>query len=120
MENYDSDNDSIDFNRNQYYIKRVKHNRNRGRINNGIYIGALAFDILWCDNTNTREPIQNLIYKDTESVNEYIIDYINDYKIIAHEYPRKNRCCIMCFHKVHNGAFMCNKHNRIYSFLLDN
>lgn len=114
-----SDIDSIDLNRNQFSVQRVKHNRNRPRINYGRYVGALAFDIVWEDDTVSREPIQNLIDKDSGSVNEYIIDIINDYKKTARYYPRNYRFCLMCYHKVHNGDFMCSKHTLMYPFLND-
>lgn len=114
-----SDIDSIDLNSNQFSVQRVKHNRNRPRMNNGRHIGALAFDIVWEDDSVTREPIQNLIDKDSESVNEYIIDIINDYKKTARDYPRNYRFCLMCYHKVHNGDFICSKHTLMYPFLND-
>lgn len=116
----DSDLISIDLNIDQFNIKRIKHNRNRQRINNGIYMGSLAFDIIWQDNSETREPLQNLIDKNTESINEFIIDIIEDYKKTAINYPTHNRCCIMCWHKVHDGDFMCNKHRLMYTFLYNN
>lgn len=108
---------SINLNTEEYNVKRIKHNRNRPRINYGIYLGALAFDIIWEDNSETREPIQNLINKECEEINEFIQDIIEDYKQTAIKYPRNNRCCIMCWDKVYNGAFMCNKHSLIYKFL---
>ena len=114
-----SDLSSIDLNSEKHEVKKVKHNRNRPRINSGIYIGSLAFDIIWEDNSETREPIQNLIDKDSESINEFILDIIKDYKQTAINYPMNNRCCIMCFHKVHNGAFMCSKHTLMYAFLCE-
>lgn len=104
---------------NQYFVKRIISNRTRPRIYNGYYYGALAFDIVWDDNTISREPIQNLINKETNEVNEHIIDIINDYKIKAQLYPRHNRMCIMCLKKVHNGAFMCNNHSLQYYFLIE-
>lgn len=118
----DSDLTSIDLETQQtsiMLVKRVKYNKNRPRINSGIYIGSLAFDIIWEDNSETREPIQNLIDKDSESVNEFILDIIEDYKQTAIKYPRNNRCCIMCWHKVYNGAFMCSNHTLMYSFLCE-
>jgi len=114
---FDTDVESVYFNSNHFLIKRIKHNRNRPRINNGNNIGALSFYIIWEDNTETTEPIQNLIDKDNESVNEHILDIINDYKNTAREYPRNNRCCIMCFNKINNGMFMCYRHTKMYSFL---
>ena len=116
-ESLNSDVNSIDLNINQYKIKRIKYNRNRPRSNHNIYFGALAFDVIWNNNTVTREPIQNLIDKDNEIINEHLIDIIEDYKITAQRFPTNNRCCIMCYHKVYNGAFMCSKHNLIYSFI---
>ena len=115
----DSELSSIDLNTHQYIVKRVKHNRNRPRINYGMYMGSLAFDIIWEDNSETREPIQNLIDKENESVNEFVQDIIEDYKQTAIKYPRNNRCCIMCWHKVYNGAFMCSKHVLLYNFLCE-
>lgn len=111
--------DSIDLNNNQFLVKRIIYNRNRPRINNGRYIGALAFDIQWNDDSITREPIQNLIDKDSESINEHIIDIIDDYKKTTRLFPRNNRLCIMCNHKVFNGDFICSKHSLIYTFLID-
>ena len=108
---------SIDLNTDQFIVKKLKHNRNRPRINYGLYIGSIAFDIVWEDNSETREPIQNLIDKENESINEFIVDIIEDYKQTAIKYPKNNRCCIMCWHKVYNGAFMCNKHTLMYTFL---
>jgi hypothetical protein len=110
---------SIDLDTKQYNVKRVKHNINRPRINYGMYMGSLAFDIIWEDNSETREPIQNLIDKESESINEFVQDIIEDYKQIAIKYPRNNRCCIMCWHKVYNGAFMCSKHMLMYNFLCE-
>ena len=75
----DSELSSIDLDTKQYNVKRVKHNRNRPRINHGMYMGSLAFDIIWEDNSETREPIQNLIDKETESINEFVQDIIEDY-----------------------------------------
>lgn len=115
----ESDLSSIDLDTQLNNIKRVKHNKNRPRINYGLYIGALAFDIIWEDNSETREPIQNLIHKESESVNEFILDIIEDYKQTAIKYPRNNRCCIMCLHKVHNGSFICSKHTLMYAFLCE-
>ena len=114
-----TDINSIDLNTQQFIVKRVKHNRNRPRINYGLYIGSLAFDIIWEDNSETREPIQNLIDKESESVNEFIQDIIEDYKQTAIKFPRNNRCCIMCWHKVYNGAFMCSNHTLMYTFLCE-
>lgn len=108
---------SIDLNEGQYNVLRIKHNRNRPRINNGKYLGALAFDIIWQDHSETREPIQNLIDKDNDSINEFIINIILDYKETAIKYPRNNRCCIMCWEKATNGLFMCYEHNQIFNFL---
>ena len=110
---------SIDLDTKQYNVRRIKHNRNRPRINYGVYMGSLAFDIIWEDNSETREPIQNLIDKENESINEFIQDIIEDYKQNAIKYPRNNRCCIMCWHKVHNGAFMCSNHMLMYTFLCE-
>ena len=106
-------------NLNDNIVKRIINNRNKPRINYGEYLGSLAFDILWNDDTITREPIQNLINKETEEVNEFIIDTINDYKITAQKYPTNNRMCIMCYNKVYNGAFMCSNHCLKYPFLMD-
>ena len=113
----DSQLSSIDLNTDQYNVKRIKYNRNRPRINYGLYIGSLAFDVIWEDNSETREPIQNLIEKENQRVNEFVQDIIEDYKQTAIKYPRNNRDCIMCWHKVYNGAFMCSKHTLMYSFL---
>jgi hypothetical protein len=110
---------SIDLHTQQYNVRRIKYNRNRPRINYGMYIGSLAFDIIWEDNSETREPMQNLIDKENESINEFVIDIIEDYKQTAIKYPRNNRCCIMCWHKVYNGSFMCSKHMLIYNFLCE-
>tara|TARA_B100001093_G_C26827351_1_gene1014636 strand:- start:40 stop:441 length:402 start_codon:yes stop_codon:yes gene_type:complete len=118
---YDSDsslNSSLEsFNLNENTIKKIKHNRNRPRINYGNHFGSLAFDVVWTDDTITREPIQNLIYKETEEVNEHILDILNDYRLTAQKYPSNNRMCIMCFNKVHNGFIMCTKHRQKYNFL---
>lgn len=108
---------SIDLNEGQYNVLRIKHNRNRPRISHGKYLGALAFDIIWQDYSETREPIQNLIDKDSNSINEFIIDAISDYKETAIKYPSNNRCCIMCWQKATNGLFMCYEHNQIFNFL---
>lgn len=112
----DSELSSIDLDT-QHNVKRIKHTRNRPRINYGIYMGSLAFNIIWEDNSETREPIQNLIDKESESVNEFVQDIIEDYKQTAIKYPKNNRYCIMCWHKVYNGAFMCSKHKLMYNFL---
>jgi hypothetical protein len=113
----ESELESIDLNTLQYNIKRIKNNKSRPRINHGFYIGSLAFDIVWQDDSETREPIQNLIDIQTESINEFIIDTIEDYKQTAINYPTNNRCCLMCWQKVHNGNFLCNKHKSMYYFL---
>jgi len=110
---------TVNLNDEEYNVKRIKHNRNKPRIFHGLYIGALAFDIIWEDNSETREPLQNLINKENESVNEFIIDIIEDYKQTAIKYPHNNRCCIMCWHKVYNGSFMCSKHTLMYTFLCE-
>ena len=110
-----SDIETIDLNNS--FIKKIKHNRNRPRINTEPFLFALAFDIVWEDDSETREPIQNLINKDTYEVNEHIIDIINDYKKSAIKYPRINRCCIMCINKVNSGMFMCFEHIQEYNFL---
>lgn len=115
----DSELSSVDLNTQQYIVKRIKHNRNRPRINYGLYIGSLAFDIIWEDNSETREPIQNLIDKESETVNEFVQVIIEDYKETAIKYPRNNRCCIMCCNKVYNGSFMCSKHTLMYFFLCE-
>lgn len=115
----DSELSSINLNSGEYIVKRVKHNRNRSRINIGLYSGSLAFDIIWEDNTETREPLQNLIDRENQNINESLIDIIEDYKQTAIKYPRNNRCCIMCWHKVYNGGFMCSKHNLMYTFLCE-
>lgn len=108
----------ITLNGNEYIVERIKHNINRPRINYGEYIGALAFDIVWSDETETREPIQNLINKETQELNDFIIPIIDDYKNTARNYPNRNRCCIMCVHKAQRGIIMCRKHQSIYSFLI--
>lgn len=115
----DSELSSIDLDTQQYNVKRIKYNRNRSRINYGMYMGSLAFDIIWHDNSETREPIQNLIDKENESINEFVQDIIEDYKQTAIKYPSNNRCCIMCWHKVYNGSFMCSKHALMYTFLCE-
>lgn len=114
-----SDMSSVNLNDEEYIVKRIKHNRNKPRIYHGLYIGALAFDVIWEDNSVTREPLQNLINKENETVNEFIIDIIEDYKQTAINYPKNNRCCIMCWHKVYNGSFMCSKHTLMYTFLYE-
>lgn len=108
---------TIDIDKNKFDVQRIRHNRNKPRISYGKYLGSLAFDIVWEDNSETREPLQNLIDIETESVNLFIIDFIEDYKKTAIKYPKNNRCCIMCHDKVFNGAFMCSKHRLMYSFL---
>ena len=108
--------ESIDLN--EHTVKRIKHNRNRPRINNGNYLGSLAFDVVWSDDTITREPINNLINKGTQEVNENLIEILNDYKLTAQTYPTNNRMCIMCFQKVMNGSFMCYEHRVQYPFLI--
>ncbi len=108
---------TIDIDKNKFDVQRIKHNRNKPRISYGQYLGSLAFDIIWDDNSETREPLQNLIDIETESINLFIIDFIEDYKKTAIKYPKNNRCCIMCYDKVFNGAFMCSKHRLMYSFL---
>ena len=108
---------TIDLNKNSFEVLRVKHNINRPRINYGKYIGALAFDIIWKDNTETREPIQHLIYQIHNGnfiINEFIEEIIQDYKETARKYPSNNRCCLFCYKKVFNGNFMCNKHKNKY------
>ena len=119
QDSLDTELNSINLNMQQYNVRRVKYNRNRPRINYGMYIGSLAFDIIWEDNSETREPIQNLIDKENESINEFVIDIIEDYKQTAIKFPRNNRCCIMCWHKVYNGSFMCSKHTLMYNFLCE-
>ena len=114
-----SDISSIDLNMNELNVKRIKNNRNRPRINYGIHLGALAFDILWEDDSESREPIQHLINIDNETINEYIINIIQDYKDTCKKFPTKNRCCIMCYDKVYNGSFICSKHSLQYNFMLD-
>lgn len=109
--------ESIDLTHQTYIVKRIKYNRNRPRINTNKYLGALAFDVIWEDNSETREPIQNLINIETEYINEYINDILKDYIITAQKYPKNNRCCIMCYKKVYNGKFICKKHSSQYSFL---
>ena len=136
-ENYDNDNDSdnqhynelhssssissqltsITLDSDEFLVIKIKHNRNRPRINNGQYIGSLAFDVIWQDNTETREPLQNLINKDTKNINEHIIDIIDDYKQTARLYPYNNRCCLMCNNYVYNGNFLCGEHFKDYSFI---
>lgn len=108
---------SINLNRDTYNIKRIRHNKNRPRINNDRYYGALAFDIIWEDDTETREPIQNLINSKNQLVNEHIIDILEDYVRTSRMYPNNNRCCIFCYNKAQNGRFMCSIHNQVYSFL---
>ena len=116
-ESLNSSLESIDLN--EHTVKRIKNNRNKTRINYGEHIGSLAFDVVWSDETITREPIQNLINKHTEEVNEYLIDIIDDYKVTAQTYPTNNRMCIMCFTKVYNGAIMCSNHCLKYPFLIE-
>jgi len=111
-----SDIETVDLN-NSFIVKKIKHNRNRPRIYIEPFLYALAFDVVWEDNTETREPIQNLINNNTHEVNENIIDIIKDYKETAIKYPRINRCCIMCINKVNNGRFMCFEHAQEYNFL---
>lgn len=113
----ESELESIDLNTLQYNIKRIKNNRSRPRISHGLYIGSLAFDIVWQDDSETREPIQNLIDIPTESINELIINTIEDYKQTAINFPTNNRCCLMCWQKVYNGNFLCSKHKSMYYFL---
>lgn len=108
----------ITLNSNEYIVERIRHNINRPRINYGEYIGALAFDIIWSDQTETREPIQNLINKQTQELNDFIIPIIDDYKNTARNYPNRNRSCIMCVHKAQRGLIMCKKHIDIYFFLM--
>ena len=111
----DSELTSIDLNIQQYNVKRIKHNRNRPRSNNG----SIVFDVIWEDDSETRESIQNLINKEDKIVNIFILDIIDDYKKTAIKYPRNNRCCIMCWNKVYNGAFICNYHMLMYAFLCE-
>lgn len=112
-----SDLSSINLNSDSYTIKKIKHNRNRPRYNHEPFLFALAFDIVWNDYTETREPIQHLINKDTQQVNEHVLDIINDYKQTAIDYPRNNRCCIMCMNKSLHGRMMCYEHLQEYNFL---
>ena len=116
---YNSDDNSVELNKDSFVVKRIKANTNRPRINSGIYMGAFAFDVIWKDGTETREPIQNLICTETKTINEDIIDTIYDHIITARNFPFNNRRCMMCFHKVYNGATMCSKHSSIYYFLND-
>lgn len=111
----DSELTSIDLNIQQYNVQRIKHNRNRPRSNNG----SIVFDVIWEDDSETRESIQNLINKEDKIVNIFILDIIDDYKKTAIKYPRNNRCCIMCWNKVYNGAFICNYHMLMYAFLCE-
>lgn len=103
----DSDLESINLSNN---IKRIKNIRNRTRIYSGNYIGALAIDIIWEDNSETREPIQNLINSSFENINQCISELIEDYRQTAIKYPFNNRCCLMCWNKVYNGNILCNNH----------
>lgn len=109
--------ESIDLNK-KYMVKRIRHNRNRPRIHNcDKFGGALAFDVIWENCEETREPIQNLIDKEEETINEFVLEILDDYITTARNYPYRNRCCIMCKKRVYNGAFMCKKHVEQYSFL---
>jgi len=108
---------SIDLNDNRFNVKRIRYNCNRPRITHEEYLGAIAFDVIWEDNTETREPIQNLIDIENKTINDSIIDILHDYIKTARDFPSNNRCCIMCYNKVHNGSFMCHIHNKIFSFL---
>lgn len=112
-----SDLSSINLNSDSITIKKIKHNRNRPRYNHEPFLFALAFDVVWNDDTETREPIQNLINKYTQEVNEYLLDIINDYKQTAINYPRNNRCCIMCINKSIHGMIICSEHLQEYNFL---
>lgn len=121
----DSDNslgsslDSIELNIEHFEIKRIKNTKRPFRIIYGEHYGTLGFDIIWKDNTESRESILNLIDKEAELVNEHIIDILRDYKETAQHFPHNNRLCIMCYNKAHNGLIMCNHHNNIYNFLND-
>ena len=112
-----SDLSSINLNSDSYTIKKIKHNRNRPRYNHEPFLFALAFDVVWNDDTETREPIQNLINKYTQEVNEHVLDIINDYKQTAIDYPRNNRCCIMCINKSIHGMIFCAEHLSEYNFV---
>ena len=114
---FGSDINSIDLDNTRFLVKRIKYNRNNARMNYGLYIGALAFDVIWEDDTETREPIQNLICKETKSVNEHLINIINDYKNTARQFPSNSRCCLMCNNYVHHGQIICGYHFNDYSFL---
>jgi hypothetical protein len=112
--------ESIDLNNNNnfYNIYRIKHNRSRTRIHNcDKFGGALAFDIIWETGEETKEPLQNLINRSEQKVNTFILEILNDYITTARKYPHRKRSCIMCKKRVYNGAFMCKKHTKQYSFL---
>lgn len=112
----DSELSSIDL-ENFFTVKRIKHNRNRPRITNDMYHGSLAFDVVWEDDSETREPLQNFISNELGTINEDIMEIIKDYKRTAMKYPKNNRFCIMCYCKVNNGNILCNNHNVNYNFL---
>lgn len=112
----DSELSSIDLN-NYFNVKRIKHSRNRPRIINDMYYGSLAFDVVWEDDSETREPLQNFISNDLMTINECILEIIKDYKITAMKYPKNNRFCIMCYCKVNNGNILCLNHKLQYNFL---
>ena len=108
---------SIDLNSNQFIVKRIKFTRNIPRINNGEYIGSLAFDIIWEDDSESREPIQNLINFETQQVNYYLSEILSDFNKNAIKYPNYNRCCAMCYNKAQIGKILCNNHMSQFSFL---
>ena len=113
-----TDMETIDLNNSEHIVECIKHNRNRPRSNVLPYIGSMAFDIVWQDGTESREPLQNLIDTNSKIINYHVIEFINDYKNTAIKYPTVNRNCLFCYEKVFNGRIICNNHH-IYSFILD-
>jgi hypothetical protein len=118
QESIHSDISSINLNSNEFLVKRIKFSRNIPRINNGINIGSLAFDIIWEDDSESREPIQNLINFETQQVNYYLCEILSDFNKNAIKYPNYNRCCIMCYNKAEIGKILCNNHMSQFNFLI--
>ncbi len=114
----ENENENENVNNPTLNILRIKHNRNRPRMSHELWDGAIAFDICWSDNSESREPLQCLIFPDIKYINKYVIDIIKDYKEIAEQYPNNNRKCLMCHEKVNNGHILCLNDYYKYSFIL--
>ncbi len=75
----DNNYDNIEYDNNIDNIILITHDINNPRINYGIYMGALAFNVLWNDKIETREPIQHLI-NNKNKLNEKLKDALNNNK----------------------------------------